>query len=69
MTAVRNKHHSVSMSSVEVESSLNLDAMVSANAVRASLSAIWFDKFFVVEKSFVRYISMSKQLKIGVTAL
>ena len=39
MTAVRNKRHSVSMSSVEAGSSLNLDAMLSANAVRASSSA------------------------------
>ena len=39
MTAVQNKHHSVLMSSVEVGSSLNLDAMLSANAVRTSLSA------------------------------
>ena len=39
MTAVRNKHHSVSVSSVEAESFLNLDAMLSANAVRTSLSA------------------------------
>ena len=39
MTAVRNIHHSVSMSSVQVGSSLNLDAMLFANAVRTSLSA------------------------------
>ena len=39
MTAERNKHHSVLMSSVEVGSSLNLDAMLSTNAVRTSLSA------------------------------
>ena len=39
MTAVRNKHHSVSMSSVEVGSSLNLDAMLPANAIRTTLSA------------------------------
>ena len=39
MTAVRNKHHLVSMSTVEVGSSLNLDAMLYANAVRTSLSA------------------------------
>ena len=34
MTAVQNKHHSVSVSSVEVGSSLNLDATLAANAVR-----------------------------------
>ena len=39
MTDVQNKHHSVSMSSVETGSSLNLDRMLSANAVRTSLSA------------------------------
>ena len=39
MTVARNKHHSVSMSSVEAQSSLNLDAMLCANAVRTSLSA------------------------------
>ena len=39
MTAVRNKHHSVAMSSVEAGSSLNLDAMLSTNAVCTSLSA------------------------------
>ena len=39
MTAVQNKHHSISMSSVEAKSSLDLDAMLSANAVRTSLSA------------------------------
>ena len=40
MTAVQTEHrHSLSMSSVEVESSLNLDAMLLTNAVRTSLSA------------------------------
>ena len=39
MTAAQNKHHSVSMSSVAVGSSLNVDAMLSVNAVRTSLSA------------------------------
>ena len=39
MTSVRNKRYSVSLSSVEVESSLNLAAMLSANAVRTSLPA------------------------------
>ena len=39
MTAVRNKHLSVLMSTVEVESTLSLDAMMSANAVRTFLSA------------------------------
>ena len=39
MTAVQNKHHSVSVSSVEAASSLNLDIMLSAIAVRTSLSA------------------------------
>ena len=39
MGAVRNKHHSVSMSSVEVGSSSHLDEMLSVNAVRSSLSA------------------------------
>ena len=56
MTAVQNKHHSVLMSSVEVGSSLNLDAILSANAVRTFLFAkipIGFDMFFVVEKCFV----------------
>ena len=38
MTTVRNKYHSLSMSSVVAGSSLNLDAMLSANAVRPSLS-------------------------------
>ena len=38
MVAVRNKHHSVLMSSVEAGSFLNLDAMLSANAVRTSVS-------------------------------
>ena len=44
MIAVRNKHHSVLMSSVEAGSSLNLDAMLSANAVRTSLSANDYDR-------------------------
>ena len=39
VTAVRNEHHSVSLSSFAVKSSLNLDAMLCANAVRTSLSA------------------------------
>ena len=68
MTAVRNKHHSVSLSAVEVESSLNLDAMVSVTLCQP-LVLICFDKFFVVAKSFVSYISMPKQLKIRETAL
>ena len=38
MTAVQSKHYSVSLSSVEVESFLNLAAMLFANAVRTSLS-------------------------------
>ena len=37
MTAVRNRHQSVSISSVVVGSSLNEDAMLSANTVRACL--------------------------------
>ena len=39
MGAVRNKNHSVSMSSVQVGSSSHLDEMLSVNAVRSSLSA------------------------------
>ena len=62
-TRLRNIHHSVPMFSVEVGNSLNLDAMLSANAVRTSLSANdshWFDKFLVFSR--VSKLSKCRQL-------
>ena len=55
MTAVRNKHHSLSTSSVEAGSCLNLDALLSANAIRTSLSANdshWIRQVFRDRKVF-----------------
>ena len=57
VTAVRNKHHSVSMSLVEVGSSSNLDAMLSANALRTSLSAN--DSYLICPRSFLWLKSLS----------
>ena len=66
MTAVRNKHHSVSMSSVETGSSLNLDAMLSANAVRTSLPANDSDwmRYIFRDREVFRFLKGFKVFKV-----
>ena len=67
MTAVRNKHHSVSMPSVEAGSSLNkMQCCLQMQFVPLCQPMIpfGFDKLFVVKKSFV-FSRVSKLSKCG----